>query len=100
GSGDQPVAQANFAWLNTNVIQRQCLECHGAANPAKSKTTGKEIRLDSYDAVMMYVVKGNAKTSSLYQLVESGKMPMKHPRLPQSYIDAFGAWIDAGAKPN
>ena len=84
--------KATFEWIQKNVLQARCQECH-----SKSKARGGVV-LETYADVLEYLEVGNANQSYLVQLVEAGEMPKRGGKLPSAHIDAIKNWIDAGAK--
>jgi hypothetical protein len=46
------------------------------------------------------VIPGDASASSLVELIISGDMPRRAPKLPAAEIDIISAWVDAGALDN
>ena len=88
GENDQ-IPQANWRWINTNIIQKQCRVCHN----------DQLVELSTYEDVMKIVVPGNAVDSPLFGVIESGFMPQDIPLL-QNEVDVIYEWIMAGAKEN
>jgi mono/diheme cytochrome c family protein len=76
------------------ILESRCVQCHGP-----SRTSGG-VRLDSYDAVMAVVVPGDAAASLLVEVVVTGDMPRRGPKLLPSEFETFSAWVSAGAPDN
>ena len=89
GAQNQQIPQANWTWINDNIIQKQCRVCHN----------DQLLELDSYEQVMELVIPGNPLDSPLYGAVESGFMPQDIPLL-QSEVDVIYQWIANGAPDN
>lgn len=92
--------QVSFAADVLPVLQRRCVNCHGG------EKTEEGLVLSAYPDVMTgswngpVIKPGNAEESYLVEMVASGKMPKKGPRLLPSEIQAIRDWIDAGALDN
>jgi mono/diheme cytochrome c family protein len=100
---DTPEATAFFESKIRPVLVQHCYQCHSAK-------TGKSeggLRLDSRDGIRAggdrgaAVVPGDAKKSVLLSAISHTdpdlKMPPKKERLPESVINDFKTWINAGA---
>jgi len=82
------------------VLVQHCYECHSA----DAKIVKGGLLLDTAEGVRRggdsgaVIVPGNNRESLLLQALryEAGEMPPRG-RLPQSVIDDFAAWVDAGA---
>jgi len=97
------VQEVEFGREVQSLLERHCVECHGAA---KSKA---DLRLDlreralagSYGGTERVIVPGNAAASSLYTrlLAEDSdeRMPHKAAPLSAGEIETIRRWIDAGA---
>lgn len=85
---------ASFSGDVFPILERRCVQCHGP-----SRTSGG-VRLDSRDAVMTVVVPGDAAVSLLVEVVVTGNMPRRGPKLLSSEIEAISAWVNAGAPDN
>jgi len=84
--------QATYAWIEKNVLQPKCLDCHSA-----QKARG-EVVLGSYHEVMATVVPGDLENSPLWVEVKNGTMPKDRGRLPEAHVAAIKQWILDGAK--
>ena len=85
---------ATFTWINTNVLQARCVNCHG-----NGKADGG-FSIATYTSVTKAVVKGNSASSLLYTEVKSGSMPKSGADLTADQITAIKTWIDGGALNN
>jgi hypothetical protein len=72
------------------ILESRCAQCHGP-----SRTSGG-VKVDSYNAVMTVVVPSDAAVSLLAEVVVSGDMPRRGPKLLPSEIKAISAWLSAG----
>lgn len=85
-------AEATYAWINANVIQPKCAQCHtaGGSGPGDFRT---------YSSLMATgtVVAGNPDASSFYTRTSSGSMPQNAPMLSSSTLTAIRTWIENGA---
>jgi len=98
-----PVAETaavSFAADVLPILERRCVKCHGG------EKTEEGLILKTYADVMAgswngpVVEPGSAADSYLVELIVSGKMPNKEPRLLPSEIRLISDWIDAGALEN
>jgi mono/diheme cytochrome c family protein len=85
---------ASFSGDVFPILESRCVQCHGP-----SRTSGG-VRLDSYDAVLTVVVPGDAADSLLVEVVVTGNMPRRGPKLLSSEIEVISAWVNAGAPDN
>lgn len=82
------------------IFQRRCVNCHGG------EKTEEGLILKSYAEVIAgswngpVVEPGNSGESLLVEMISSGKMPKKGPRLLPAQVRAIIDWIDAGAPDN
>ncbi len=92
-------AAPTFAIDVKTILDQRCFNCHGGRNGVRG---GLSMR--SYDDLMKggesgaVIVPGDPANSLLVQLIDSGEMPNRAPRLPQSEIDLIMAWVAAGAQ--
>lgn len=96
--------EVDFARDVKPLLERHCVECHGAE---KSKA---DLRLDlrerafagSYGGTEKVIVPGKAAESSLYTRLlvddEDERMPHKAPPLAAAEIDLVRRWIERGAE--
>jgi mono/diheme cytochrome c family protein len=83
------------------IFDQKCVQCHGGSDGTKGG-----LSLKSYADLMNggqngpAIAPGDAANSPLVQLIESGKMPRRQPKLPQAVIDTITAWVNAGAQNN
>lgn len=86
--------RGSFAAIQTSALGEACIRCH---NPSVSRGG---VDLTTYAAVIEnpgLVVPGNAELSRLYQVVFSGEMPPRGPRLSDEAIELIRDWINDGA---
>ncbi len=93
---------ANVSFKN-NVLplfEQHCTECHGGSEPEQGLT------LENYAGVMNgsfngpVIEPGNVENSYLIEMITTGKMPKKGPRLTPEEIQIITEWVKAGAKDN
>jgi hypothetical protein len=95
-----PAAEVSFSQDVLPILERRCVKCHGGGRTAAG------LVLKTFDDVMKgarggpVVEPGNAEASSLVELVVSGAMPQREPRLLPAEIQAIRDWVDAGAPNN
>ena len=98
-----PVAETavvSFAADVLPILERRCVKCHGG------EKTEEGLILKTYAEVMAgswngpVIEPGSAADSYLVELIVSGEMPNKEPRLLPSEIRLISDWIDAGALEN
>ncbi len=102
GSGGAAAAAAtvSFAKDVLPLLQNRCVNCHGG------ERTSKGLSLNSYEAVMAgsengpVVTAGDAANSTLAQMVASGKMPKRGPKLTPAELALIQDWINQGAQNN
>ena len=85
---------ATFGYINTNVIQATCVNCH---NPS-TKAGGYDFT--TYSGVDSAVKAGSSITSPLYLSVQSGSMPQGGSPLSSALIQDINDWINSGAPNN
>ena len=94
------LAKVSFAKNVLPIFEQHCIKCHGGKEPKEG------LVLESYDKVMAgslngsVIEPGNVKDSYLIEMVTSGKMPKKGPRLTPEEIQIITAWVEAGAPDN
>jgi uncharacterized membrane protein len=82
------------------LLTSRCLSCHGG------ERTQKGLDVSSYDSLMAgsqdgaVVVPGDAANSPIVNLVQSGKMPKRGPKLTPDQVQLLVDWINAGAANN
>lgn len=77
---------ATFAYQFGNLIETNCLDCHGGG------VTAGGVNLSNYNAVFQ-------NRNAAYTAMNSGRMPPSG-KLSAAQIASFKAWIDAGALNN
>lgn len=90
----EPVDLGSFAALQQSVLGKACIRCHNPSSPAGG------IDLTTYNAAISapsLIVPGNADASLLYQVVFSGVMPPRGPRLSDVEVAEIRDWINNGA---
>lgn len=82
------------------ILVSRCINCHGG-----DRIEGELVLLD-YDSLMKggeggpVVVAGDASSSYLVELVESGKMPKRGPKVTPPQLQTIIDWINQGAQNN
>ena len=98
----QPSAGATVSFVKdvSPLLQSRCVNCHGG------QQTSKGLDMKSYDSLIAgsqnghVLTAGDAANSLIVQLVTSGKMPKKGPKLTPAEVQLLTDWINAGAKNN
>jgi hypothetical protein len=81
-------------------LENRCVKCHGG------ERTEEGLALNTYADVMAgswngpAVIPGDAEGSYLLELIISGDMPKRAPRLLPAEIRFITEWINAGALDN
>ena len=94
-----PVAAITFSGDVRPLLERRCINCHGGKDGIKGG-----LSLRSYADLMKggesgaVIVAGDPANSLLVELITTGEMPKRAPKLPQEEIDLISAWVAAGAK--
>jgi mono/diheme cytochrome c family protein len=94
------VAAISFADEVLPVFQSRCVQCHG---PDRIENG---VRLDTFTNVMAgsnsgpILIPGDAGASVLVQMIVSGDMPRRGPRLLPGEIETISEWVNAGAPDN
>ncbi len=89
--GDTNVVAAGYQEVLNQVLGPSCVGCHGPRRASKG------VRLDSYEAVQAYITPGNAASSLLVQLIESGTMPPNGQPISAENLELLKGWIEGGA---
>ena len=95
-----PVPDVSFSGDVLPILQSRCVQCHGP-----TRVSG-DLRLDDYEATMAAsesgrsVLPGDAANSLLVELILSGDMPRRGPRLTPAEIQIITDWVNAGAPDN
>lgn len=90
----------SFAGDVLPILTSRCERCHGGSRAEAG------LDLLSYAGVMAgsekgaVVIPGDSANSSLVQVIVSGEMPRRAPRLPDSEIETIANWVDEGALDN
>ena len=97
-----PAASAvSFANDVMPIFEKSCIKCHGGSDGEKG-----DLNLRTYEKVMKgsesgaVVVPGDPAGSMLVELITSGEMPKRAPRLAQEQIDTIAQWVTEGAPNN
>ena len=83
------------------VFEKSCIKCHGGSDGEKGG-----LNLKTHENVMKggedgaVVVAGDADNSLLIELIRSGEMPKRAPKLAQEQIDLIARWVTEGALNN
>ena len=95
-----PAASSSFANDVMPILKNSCTNCHGV-----DQVRGG-LDIASYDNLMAgsfngeVIIPGNAGKSLLIDMVTSGKMPKRGPKLTAGQIQIITDWINAGAPNN
>lgn len=100
-----PAPQADNASVSFSadvmpILQDSCISCHGG------QRTSAGLDLKSYASLMsggqdgLAVIPGDAASSPLVTLSESGKMPKRGSKLTPEQIQILKDWVNAGAPNN
>jgi hypothetical protein len=80
----------NYAWLRKNLLDSQCMPCHG---------TGTQHDFSTYEGLMHKVDPKNPSKSPLLGMLETKSMPpYPLPSVPASTCEAIKEWIEQGAR--
>ena len=90
---DAPTTGVAFSLIQTQILNKSCIACHGAGNPAGG------YNLTTYAGVMAggRVVAGNSARSALYTEVRSDSMPAAGAPVSAELKAMLAKWIDEGA---
>ncbi|MBI3175862.1 MAG: c-type cytochrome [Chloroflexi bacterium] len=90
----------SFATDILPILESRCINCHGGDR------TEKGLDLKSYASLMNgsergpVIVAGDAANSTLANLISSGKMPKRGPKLTPEQVQLIIDWINQGALNN
>lgn len=93
-------ASVSFARDVLPLLRVRCERCHGSSRAEEGFV------ISGYSQIMAgsnngpVITPGSSATSLLVELIVSGEMPRRSPRLPDSEIEIIRAWIDEGAPDN
>jgi hypothetical protein len=96
GAGMTPYV-ASYENLRTAVFQSKCVSCHNSTHGAGNVDLSDYKKIVDQSVFPPLVIPGNPEASSLYQVVESGKMPKRGPPLSSAEVQAIYDWIKKGA---
>ncbi len=82
------------------ILQNRCVKCHGGEETKEGLIlkTYADLLAGSFNGPV--IEPGSAADSLLVELISSGKMPKRNPRLLPSEVELISAWINAGALDN
>ncbi len=82
------------------IIQSRCINCHGGdrIEEGLSMTTHAEIMAGSEHGAIL--VPGDAASSLIIEMVASGDMPKRGPKLTPPQVQLIAEWINQGALDN
>jgi len=91
-----------FSWIDKNIFQPKCLECHKPPRPKGDVDLSSYRKLmESEGIIKTPIVPGNPEESGICDQVLIKKMPPDPaPKLSQSEERAIYDWIKDGAKDN
>ena len=99
-TGTSVTANVSFSKDVMPILQSRCISCHGGGQ------SNRGLSFDTYDTLMagsnngLVIVPGDPNNSRLIQLVQSGTMPKRGPKLTPDQIQILIDWILAGALNN
>ena len=93
-------ATVSFANEILPIIQSRCINCHGGDKTEEglSMNTHAEIMAGSENGAIL--VPGDAASSLIIEMVASGDMPKRGPKLTPPQIQLIADWINQGALDN
>jgi hypothetical protein len=99
GSATDAGAAPTFTQVYTTILSVYCAgsSCHAPGTKAGVNFASQST---AYSTLKSKVVPGNGAGSSLYTVVNTGKMPEGKPKLSAANIALIKAWIDTGALNN
>lgn len=82
------------------ILENRCTKCHDPEREEEGLllTTYEEVMRGSWHGEIL--IPGNSQDSYVVELIQSGEMPKKEPRLLPGEIRTIVEWIDAGAPNN
>jgi len=93
----KPGEPVTFEIINLAVIQRgNCLDCHSGDRPKG------DVNLETFEMILAQeglIIPGDPEGSLFYQVIESGDMPRRNPRLAPETVALLREWIATGAAP-
>jgi mono/diheme cytochrome c family protein len=93
-------ATVSFASEILPIIQSRCINCHGGdrIEEGLSMNTHADIMAGSEHGAIL--VPGDAASSLIIEMVASGDMPKRGPKLTPPQIQLIADWINQGALDN
>ena len=93
-------ATVSFANEILPIIQSRCINCHGGdkIEEGLSMNTHAEIMAGSENGAIL--VPGDAASSLIIEMVASGDMPKRGPKLTPPQVQLIADWINQGALDN
>ena len=93
-------ATVSFASEILPIIQSRCINCHGGdrIEEGLSMNTHAEIMAGSENGAIL--VPGDAASSLIVEMVASGDMPKRGPKLTPPQVELIADWINQGALDN
>jgi uncharacterized membrane protein len=90
----------SFASEILPIIQSRCINCHGGdrIEEGLSMNTHAEIMAGSENGAIL--VPGDAASSLIIEMVASGDMPKRGPKLTPPQVQLIADWINQGALDN
>jgi hypothetical protein len=95
-----PIVPVSFSKDVMPIFQASCVKCHGVEKVSRG------LDLTTYDKAMAgsvkgpVIVAGNSAGSTLFNMVQQGKMPKQGAQLTAAQLEILKSWIDAGASNN
>lgn len=93
-------ATVSFASEILPIIQSRCINCHGGdeIEEGLSMNTHADIMAGSENGAIL--VPGDAASSLIIEMVASGDMPKRGPKLTPPQVQLIADWINQGALDN
>ena len=91
-SNNPPTLTATFTQVFTQIIQPQCLACHGSGASPDLSSFG------SFATNTSWIVPGNPSGSAVFDAVQAGRMPKGGAVLSGSELSLISGWIQSGAQ--
>ena len=84
--------ELNYSWINTNIIQKQCIMCHAA---------GTQHDFSNYEGIIAKINTEKPNKSHIYGMLKTNSMPpFPMPTVHEDMKTAFLKWIEKGAPKN
>lgn len=102
---DTPVAVTDTSLVSFSqdvlpILENRCVRCHGGERTEEGLVlrTYADVLAGSWNGPV--IEPGSAAESYLIEMITSGKMPKRGPRLLPAEVQTITEWVDAGAPDN